>query len=788
MGEFLQIATGGRFASSGALATGPQKYLLISTDRGGCLSVAMNAVFRAAPSGLRLAFAAALAALSLPAIAEVTTIIRYRSGNKDTVVAPKSGITGTVNVQYTKGTATAKAMASLTTIPGFDLVEVFNGLPPVLFRRGPVFKATAEGVNPRDTTPPSGKESDRLNTVAQIRLNETLTVSDANDFGLSFDIHGTVTASGANGAGFARAQLLASSGLTVNSYDGSSDNPDKFNGTKLHIDVPFMPLPLLSKLMNYEIFLLAVTNTSIYKANSAKADAGTTVTMTGITIRNADGKRIEAPDLMSKSGFDYSPILNLPTNGSGPGEFAFASEALIVQEDGGTALLRINRNGGSDGDASVVVRNVTVPPEGEDFEPFATTLNFAEGETEKHVLVRILNDGDLTNVGSTHLRTFDIELADATGGALAATGAAATVTISDEDTAWTAPDAGPQTLAAWIHPNGGDGEKGLMTFSVTAAGNATFSGILRGKRFAGSGKATDLDFSGGGKTVNVPGIGAVKFTLLRYKNIKGVPRLLGKATLPDSTELAIRGVAVFSTDKTQPKTSKRGAYTLLLEPPPGADAAAPKGTGFATVTVSDNGKTVIAGKLADGTALTAGGTLNVLAELPLLLSLPGKRGELSGTLKFRYAPATSDLDASLRWTRPGSTVKGPFMGGFATTLAATGSRFYLPANGSFLLPRLTTDSDDAVFRAEGPDLSAPVARQVTIGPAPLHKVTPESTAEKLSIRMVGRTGLWSGTFRDGTKTVTFQGALHQLTDRGAGYFLGATQSGQVSLQTGALPP
>lgn len=736
------------------------------------------------PAGLRrAAVAAAIVLLSPPAQGDVAAVVRYRSGNTDTILSRQAGTRGDAKASAKRGTASSKAEVKLD-LPGISLYA-----PDKTFR-GPRFKALAQGSNPLDTSPPAGKSDDRLSTIGEVRFGEVLQVLEAASVDLDFNIHGTVHATGADGAGFARAELQVSqSFVPAKSYAGDSTSPGYFDGKTYRVVILGLPVSF-TNLVSYEAWLLTAANTSIYKQNTANADASSTVSLTGLTVRNTAGKRIETTDAMSKSGFDYSAILNPPRLPSdpetpeGPGEFSFASEAMTAHEDGGSLLVRVNRDGGSAGAASVVVRNVTVPPVDDLFVPFSTTLDFASGERQKFVHVKLVDDTAQTGLDEQGTRSFELELADATGAPLAATGTTATVKVYDDDVPWSAPDAGPQTLVARINPGGGVGETGLLTFTVTATGAGTFSGTLRGKTFFGTGTESQLNFIGGGKEVNIAGLGKVRFKLLRYKTSAGVPRLLGTATLPDTTVLPIRGVAVHTTDKTKPKTSKRGTYTLLLEPPPGGADDAPKGSGYATVKVLDNGKATLVGKLADGTALTAAGTLNLLAEWPLLLTLPSKRGELSGMLHFRFTPAESDIDGALRWTRPGSTVKGPHMAGFATPVQALGSRFVPPVSGEFLLPGVSS----AVFKAEGPDIASTIVRPIAILAAPKHTITPSSTAEKLVVRLTATTGLWTGTFRDGIKTVTFQGAVLQSTRRAGGYFLGATQSGQVSLEPATVAP
>ena len=65
------------------------------------------------------------------------------------------------------------------------------------------------------------------------------------------------------------------------------------------------------------------------------------------------------------------------------------------------------------------------------------------------------------------------------------------------------------------------------------------------------------------------------------------------------------------------------------------------------------------------------------------------------------------------------------------------------------------------------------------------KVT-NTSSNKLALTLTLYSGLFNGTFTEtgGVRKVTFQGAVFQNENRGAGYFLDAGKSGRVVLQAG----
>lgn len=725
--------------------------------------------------------------IALTSSVETEVTIRERTGNSTRILKQQKtpantvfGGTRELNLKHRSGTLATS---------GRGFAQFFGALSHPI----PSFHCQAKGENTADSTAPSGRSGDNVTTFSTVKLEETLVLEGKRffaltfgeaDFAIDYRIHGKVEHTGDTSVAHGRIELKVSDGSGSTTFS-SLDPGTLFDGQK-HDRAITGRLTTLSSQYRFTIDLLAVACIAKYKQCMVNADLLNTVEMTGVTLMSPTGERFEVPEIASASGLDYGPMTNLPVPGTGPGEFAFACDLLSAEEDDGTLVVKVNRDGGSTGAASIVVRNKTAPVAGADFEPFSTTLDFADGETQKFVLVKIIDDQELPPTFNDYARTFEIELVNPTGATLSATRNEATVTVVEDDAAWSGSDAGPLAISARINPGGAPGETGLLSVAVDANGTATFKGVVRGNRFSGRCPEGDLDFSGDPKTVNISGIGAAQLRLLRFDNIGGLPRILGSLTLPDTTVLPIRGVQLHAQRDDSPPTSKRGTYTLLLERAAGAPTGAPLGAGYAKVKVLASGKVIIVGKLADGTPFSAGGTLNELRDLPLLLR--SKTGaELSGVLHFRSIPSVSDIDGELRWHRPHSTRPGPFSADFTTMLDASGTRFTRPAPGAFILPGLTAEAGAAVFHAESSDLAAALEKQVSIGIAPKNTVTPPlPNNERLAIKMIGSSGLWSGSFREAGKVVKFQGALLQLGNRGAGYFLGATQSGRVTLAPGTI--
>lgn len=720
---------------------------------------------------------------------ESEVIIRERNGNSGRIIKQQKR---RENGGFGVSELTLKHKSGTLGTSGRGFAQFFGNRNQL----DPSFHCQAKGENTSDSTAPSGHSGDNVTTFSTVKMVETLvlqgqrfgafTFGDAK-FQIDYRIHGNVEQTGDTSVAHGRIELK------ITDADGSTafsslDPGTLFDG-QAHNRSIVGKLSTFSGKYSFTIDLLAVACIAKYKKCMVNADLLSTVEITGVSLLSPTGERFEAPEIASASGIDYGPLTNPPSPGTGAGELAFASDLLAAEEDDGTLIVKVNRDAGGTGPASVVIRNKTAPGAGADFEAFSTTLDFAEGETQKFVVVKIVNGPDDVDFFSGNARMFEIELVNPTGATLSATRNEATVTVFDDDSPNSVPDPGPAAYTARINPGGAPGETGLLSVAVDANGTATFKGVVRGKRFAGRSPESDLDFSGDPKTVNISGIGAAQLRLLRFKNIGGLPRILGTLTLPDATVLPIRGVELHAQEDGAPPTSKRGTYTLLFERGAGAPVGAPLGSGFARVKVLSTGKVIITGKLADGAPFSAGGTLNLLRDLPLLVSIAKTKSTVEGVLHFRSIAGVSDIDGDLRWVRPGSTKPGPFATGFTTTLAATGGRFVPTTTGSYILPHFEGESGKAIFHAESPDLAATLDRQMTIGVAPKNTATADApNLERLAMKLNGSTGLWTGSFLEAGRTLKFSGALLQPANRGGGYFLGATQSGRATLAPGTLTP
>jgi YD repeat-containing protein len=216
-----------------------------------------------------------------------------------------------------------------------------------------------------------------------------------------------------------------------------------------------------------------------------------------------------------------------------------------------------------------------------------------------------------------------------------------------------------------------------------------------------------------------------------------------------------------------------GRFTVLFEPT-SSDAGIPQGTGFATVTVNTAGKVRLAGRLADGTKISQGAVLSGDGDWSLFVLLYKKKGFLSGAISFQPL-ATSDFSGDATWMKPAT--KGPVhAAAFTTTLQVVGSRYTAPPKGQRVLDLANSSPNVSVSIVPG----APTPAAATLTTANKIEVN-AGGPEKLKISIKTKAGIIKGSFLDDAKTRKLNGVIFQKGNRGAGFFLGDTESGLFEL-------
>ncbi len=116
-------------------------------------------------------------------------------------------------------------------------------------------------------------------------------------------------------------------------------------------------------------------------------------------------------------------------NDDAAGRFQFSSPSYQLSEDGGSAVITVNRMSGLTGAASInYATSDGTATAGSDYTAASGTLTFAEGESSKTFTVPVTDD-----TASETDETLTLSLSSPTGGALLGVPTSATLTIKDND-------------------------------------------------------------------------------------------------------------------------------------------------------------------------------------------------------------------------------------------------------------------------------------------------------------------------------------------------------------------
>jgi hypothetical protein len=240
-------------------------------------------------------------------------------------------------------------------------------------------------------------------------------------------------------------------------------------------------------------------------------------------------------------------------------------------------------------------------------------------------------------------------------------------------------------------------------------------------------------------------------------------------TISDGTWTAdlVADPAIYSRTNPAPQAGK---YTLLL---PGSTNASGQtgGNGFAAVTVSDLGNVTLNGFLGDGTPITSTSVVSSQGLWPLYISLYGGKGSILGWLSLTNN-GTNDISGQAGWFKlPQATAK-LYPAGFTNSIEVIGSAYHY-TNGTPVLGFTASQ----LSLTDG-NLSQGITNQAVLGPT---DEAADAGARKLTFRAAS--GLFTGSVMnpETSKPIPVNGIVLQNQNVGAGFFLGATESGSVLL-------
>jgi hypothetical protein len=246
---------------------------------------------------------------------------------------------------------------------------------------------------------------------------------------------------------------------------------------------------------------------------------------------------------------------------------------------------------------------------------------------------------------------------------------------------------------------------------------------------------------------------------------------------------------------------EKGKYTALFlaadSPNTGvAKTGFPQGDGYAMVTVSTSGKVTMVGKLADGSAVSYSNALSSANDWPVYVQLYGKKGFVTGNVRFDSTQTTSDAAGlAMKWFKPaGLTSPKNYTAGWPNGILTdfVASKFIPTGKPTSKVP--VPPNPDTVLGVGVPGASAPTVANLLIGVADggltavtgnegslsaVNKLTVlgaasgQTAANGLKASFSASSGALSGSFvHPGTnKSVSFAGVVYQKQNKASGFFL-----------------
>jgi hypothetical protein len=326
--------------------------------------------------------------------------------------------------------------------------------------------------------------------------------------------------------------------------------------------------------------------------------------------------------------------------------------------------------------------------------------------------------------------------------------------------------------------------EGTGFFAVRLANNGSFTGSLRvgSLRIPLKGK-----FSNSGRYTRVLKFGSVAYNIDLTLNVSGTgaQQISGTVTGGNVNVTINSDRAVFN--RVTNPAPQAGIYNVIIPPDPVQDGLYPLGTGYGRVSVSSSGVTRFSGRLASGPAFNAGAQLSATGQWPFFAGLYGRKGGISGVISFDLNDPAHDITGPLVWTKPSGVLSVPaYPEGFTGRSSLIGSKFQQPAAGERLFLESTGGAGNFLVTAEANADLSEIQEVLAANLSTTQTLTvdlPEgATIENVITSVNPLTGLFSGTFKEGTALRGFRGAIvGPKLNRAAGFFGRGTRTGSIEI-------
>jgi len=316
---------------------------------------------------------------------------------------------------------------------------------------------------------------------------------------------------------------------------------------------------------------------------------------------------------------------------------------------------------------------------------------------------------------------------------------------------------------------------GYFTATTTEKGKYSAKILMNGKTYSWSGL---FDSSGVGSAMVLRG-SERSLVVNLLLDLYGGDQITGTVSDRHWNAALVADRQVFN-KKTRPASAYSGSYTMVI-PGAGSGSKAPVGAGFGSLKIDLAGGVGFAGSLADGTKIAQKTGLSGQGIWPLYSGLYSGKGCVISWIQMTNN--SSGPGGPLIWMKAAhSPNTKSYGGGFTNGVTAAGSPYQPPKKGQSLLD-WPAGKGEMVLSDGGLTSWRTNLVQLDTKNKILYVGGEKAGGSKFTFTLTPSTGLFKGiSSSPGWGKVQFQGALFQLWNTGAGYFLGATNgSGQLYL-------
>jgi uncharacterized repeat protein (TIGR03803 family) len=220
-----------------------------------------------------------------------------------------------------------------------------------------------------------------------------------------------------------------------------------------------------------------------------------------------------------------------------------------------------------------------------------------------------------------------------------------------------------------------------------------------------------------------------------------------------------------------------GRYTLAIFGDP-SSTNVPGGDSWGVLTINSGGMIVFSGSLSDNTQISQTIPISQEGNWPFYIPLYGNHGLISGWLTFTSVNSpTGSITGNLTWFKPEIPTAKYYPAGFRVSSEAIGSSYVKPVDGVAIVD---FSGIPAVTFAGG-DLTNDIVNSISLDA--LNRVANLGT-NVMNLSFSVTNGVFRGNVTDPNTSQLFpvRGVVLQNENSGAGYFLGPTQSGEVTIE------